>query len=136
MEHINEPGYQSHVPVTGHALMASSSLLSFAPSPTQATRQPRAVAVGQATWPPQANVPPTTDSSAQADFMSQNAAWTLPCQEIGRLLELSSKLDLVGHITPVEAWNRICQACRPRGISKRAFAELTCEMVGNTECHG
>lgn len=136
MEHINVPGSQSHVPVSGHALMASSSLLSFAPSPTQATRQPRADAAGPATWPPQANAPPTTNSSAQADFMSQNAAWTLPCQEIGRLLELSSKLDLVGHITPVEAWNRICQACRPHGISKRAFDQLQREMVENTECHG
>jgi len=68
--------------------------------------------------------------------MSQNAAWTLPCHEIGRLLELSAELDLVGHITPVEAWNRICQRCRPRGISKRAFVELRRELVENTECHG
>lgn len=130
MKHINVPGHQSHVPNTGHVLMASSSLLSFASSPTQAPRQLRTFSATQAPRPPQAN------ASAQTDFMSQNASWTLPSQEIGRLLELSSNLDLVGHITPVEAWNRVCHRCQPRGISKRAFKELEAELVDNAECHG
>lgn len=136
MRHINVPGHQSHVPITGHALMASSSLLSFAPSPTQANRHIPAIAAAQTTWSPQGNATTPANPSTQADFMSQNTAWTLPCHEIGRLLELSAELDLVGHITPVEAWNRICQRCRPRGISKRAFVELRRELVENTECHG
>ena len=131
MPHINVPGHESHVPITGHALMASSSLLSFAPSPST-TRSPRSsFANVHATHPPAQPTPP-----AQATFMSQPAAWTLPRQEIGRLLELSSRLDLVGHITPVEAWNRVCLRCRPRGISRRAFEELEAELVGNAECHG
>ncbi|MCJ1364010.1 hypothetical protein MMC16_003119 [Acarospora aff. strigata] len=93
--------------------MTSSSLLSHAPTTSKT------------------NFDPQGDFTPQAD-----TTWTFPSEEIGRLLELSSRLDLVGFITPVEAWDRIRQHCGSRGISKRAFQELKTRLVEQAQCNG
>ncbi len=107
MDHIRMAGEPTYVPAPGHALMASSSLLSEAP-----------------TTPPSIGSP------------HSDTTWTFPNEEIGWLLELSSRLELTGQITPVEAWNRMCHRCGSRGISHRAFQEAGVELAKKSHCEG
>lgn len=41
------------------------------------------------------------------ETLALNTSWQIPAIEIERLLELSAGLNLIGELTPVQAWNRI-----------------------------
>lgn len=68
--------------------------------------------------------------------LSATATWEIPAVEIDRLLELSSQLNLLGEVTPVQAWARIRSYPGFEKLSKEGLELLKRALMAEVQCYG
>lgn len=74
--------------------------------------------------------------SATPASSSSSPTGQLPNIELERLLTLSSKMNLLGVVTPIEAWARIRTVTSDERLDQDDLEILKCEMVSKMQWHG
>lgn len=64
------------------------------------------------------------------------SSWQIPAIEIDRLLDLSSQLNLLGEVTPVQAWARLRAHPRFEKLGRDSLEGLKQALMGEVHCYG
>lgn len=75
-------------------------------------------------------------SNVNGELNSGQRTWELSKGDLATLLDLSSRLDLDGEITPVMAWGVIMSHPRYHQASQDDFAKIAEELLRKTRCYG
>ncbi|KAL5375007.1 hypothetical protein DPSP01_011497 [Paraphaeosphaeria sporulosa] len=108
--HIPHTDANDHASPSGHALMASATLLHFHD--------------------------PHTPSSTHSHSQSQSPAWTVPESGVQRLLELARSIPLDGEVTPVQAWACIRQHPQYERLRLERLEEMKSALLVWVKCYG
>ena len=68
--------------------------------------------------------------------LTPSSSWQIPAIEIDRLLDLSSQLDLLGEVTPVQAWSRIRAYPKFDKLSRDSLEGLKQALMVEVHCYG
>lgn len=124
----------------GHALMAScppepfSELTGDVPFGYTNVRPVAPVAAGGG---PVAPIPPAAAGGVGAPNVgSTQRTWEITKADLATLLDLSTRLNLDGEITPVMAWGMILAHPRLGELRAEDFMKLADELKGKVRCYG
>jgi hypothetical protein len=68
--------------------------------------------------------------------LTPSSSWEIPAVEIDRLLNLSSQLDLLGEVTPVQAWARLRAYPKFEKLSRDSLEALKQALMVEVHCYG
>jgi hypothetical protein len=68
--------------------------------------------------------------------LTPSSSWEIPAVEIDRLLDLSSQLDLLGEVTPVQAWARLRAYPKFEKLSRDNLEALKQALMVEVHCYG
>ena len=68
--------------------------------------------------------------------LTPSSSWEIPAVEIDRLLDLSSQLNLLGEVTPVQAWARLRAYPKFEKLSRDNLEALKQALTVEVHCYG
>ena len=74
--------------------------------------------------------------TAAPSELTPTSTWQIPAIEIDRLLDLSSQLNLLGEVTPVQAWARLRAYPKFEKLNRDALESLKQALMVEVHCYG
>lgn len=74
--------------------------------------------------------------TAAPTTLTPTSSWQIPAVEIDRLLDLSSQLNLLGEVTPVQAWARLKAHPGFEKLSRDSLEGLKQALMVEVQCYG
>ena len=68
--------------------------------------------------------------------LTPSSTWQIPAIEIDRLLDLSSQLNLLGEVTPVQAWARLRSYPKFQMLKRDSLESLKQALMVEVHCYG
>lgn len=74
--------------------------------------------------------------TAAPPTVTTSSSWQIPAIEIDRLLDLSSQLNLLGEVTPVQAWARLRSHPGFQKMDRGSLESLKQALMAEVHCYG